>query len=125
MTVTGLNAKQERALLALLNEPTIAAAAVAAGVSESTLFRWLREPLFADAYRSARRASVKQAVGQLQRVSWSAASVLTQIMADPQVAPAVRLGAASKVLDLAIHAVETEDLDARLAALEAKYGAQL
>ena len=35
--------------------------------------------------------------------------------------PAVKLGAARTVLEMAIKAVELEDLEARLAALEAKY----
>ena len=71
--------------------------------------------------RSRRRESVKQAVAQLQRVSWSAVQVLVQLMADAKLPPTTRLNAAGKVLDLAIHAVEMEDMDARLAALEALY----
>src|SRR5262245_41209465 len=121
MTGDPLTPTQELALVALLNEPTIAAAAVTAGVSESTLYRWLREPAFAAEYQRARREAVRQAVAQVQRVSWAAVSVLMQLMVDKTAAPSVRLNAASKILDLAIRAVELEDMEARIAALEARY----
>ena len=42
-------------------------------------------------------------------------------MADQTVAPGVRLRAAEKVLDLALRAVELEDLQQRIEALEAAY----
>ena len=38
---SSLEPRQERAIIALLNEPTIAKAADAAGVGERTLHRWL------------------------------------------------------------------------------------
>jgi hypothetical protein len=45
----------EAAIAALLAEPTIEAAARKAGISESTLLRWLQEPAFKAAFRAARR----------------------------------------------------------------------
>ena len=47
--VDGLNARQAKALEALLQEPTIARAAALGGVSERTLRRWLAEAPFRDA----------------------------------------------------------------------------
>ncbi len=49
-----LSAKQEKALAALLVSPTIGEAAQSARVGETTLFRWLQEPAFQEAYRAAR-----------------------------------------------------------------------
>ena len=46
---------EDRALAALLSEPTIAQAATTAGVSESTLLRWLAEPVFKSRCRSVAR----------------------------------------------------------------------
>jgi hypothetical protein len=46
---------QERALVALLAEPSITAAARAAKVGERTLRRWIVQPAFADFYRAKRR----------------------------------------------------------------------
>src|SRR5262245_35709689 len=48
-----LIAKQEALIAALLTEPTYAQAAAKAGVSETTLYRWMRDPAFRKAYRQA------------------------------------------------------------------------
>lgn len=61
-----LNHKQEALIAALLTERTYAAAAEKAGVSESTLYRWLRQPGFRGAYRRARRELVETAIGRIQ-----------------------------------------------------------
>jgi hypothetical protein len=57
---------QERAIIALLSEPTLKAAAASASISETTLWRWLREPAFKDAYRKARSDALAQATAKLQ-----------------------------------------------------------
>lgn len=123
MATDELTPKQHKAIAALLAEPTIKAAAAALGVGERTLHGWLDVPAFAIAYRVARRASVQHAIAQLQQASAIAVSTLVDLMAFGS--PAVRLGAASKVLDLTIKAVELEDLAARLAALEEAYATKL
>ena len=51
----GLTPKQEQAIVALLNEPTVTRAARALGVNDRTLYRWLDDPTFSGAYRRARR----------------------------------------------------------------------
>jgi DNA invertase Pin-like site-specific DNA recombinase len=45
-TESGLTAKQEAAIVALLSQRTTRAAAKSAGVNEATLWRWLQEPEF-------------------------------------------------------------------------------
>ena len=50
-----LSAKQDKALIALLTEPTISAAAKKVGIGERTLHTWLRDATFTAAYREARR----------------------------------------------------------------------
>lgn len=119
-----LTPRQSKALVALLREPTIRAAAAACKIPEKTLYNWLSDSAFEAAYRRARREAVRQAVARLQQVSVHAVTVLLQLMADPKVVPSTRMGAASKVLDLAIRAVELEDLEARIAALEQSYAVQ-
>ena len=49
-----LTPKQEKAISALLGQPSIEAAAAAIGVNAATIYRWLHEPDFAGAYRLAR-----------------------------------------------------------------------
>lgn len=119
MATDTLTPKQHKAIAALLGEPTIKAAAEKLGIGERTLHTWLGEPAFEAAYRAARRDAVRQAVAQLQRSAGSAAATLASIAENKAERGHVRVQAARAVLELAIRAVELEDLDARLRALEA------
>ena|SRR3712207_1012470 len=118
-----LTPKQEKAVACLLATATITDAAQRAGVGETTLYRWLKEPDFAAAYRDARREAVGQAIARLQHLSAAAAFVLATTMAERSTPAIVKVQAASKILDLAIRTVELEDLEERIAALEAAYDA--
>ena len=113
-----LTPQQQKACLALLTEPTISAAAQAAGVGERTLYRWLDDPTFATAYRAARRQAVSQAIARLQQLSSGAVAVLAQVAADKNARASSRVAAATKILEVAIKAVELEDLEARISVLE-------
>ena len=115
-----LSPAQHKALTALLSEPTIRKAAEVAGCKERTIYHWLKQPPFALAYREARREATSQAIARLQQFSGHAAGTLVQLMA-PANPAAVRLAAASKVLELAMKSVEIDDLTARLEALENLY----
>ena len=119
-----LTPKQQKALAALLSEPTITAAAAKVGVGERTLYTWLGEPAFGDAYRTARREAVSHAVARLQQVSSDAVTVLVTVMASKETPAATRAAAAKTVLETAIKAVELEDLAVRLDALEQRMGGQ-
>lgn len=112
--------RQQKAIIALLAKGTIAAAARSAGVGERTLHTWLGDPTFSEAYRAARRESVRAATASLQRSSADAVTTIASIMRDKSAPAGVRLAAARTVLDLALQAVELDDVLARLAALEAK-----
>ena len=50
-----LSARQERLILALLSAPDQKTAAEQAGVSEPSLYRWLRDPEFRKALDAARK----------------------------------------------------------------------
>src|SRR5918997_1527931 len=121
-----LSPKQDKALVALLTEPTISAAAKKAGIGERTLHTWLSEGDFATACPTARRQAVGQAIGRLQQVSSKAVDALLEVIDTEYTpaTPAVRVSAASKILDLAMKAVELEDLAERIAALGQKMGAK-
>src|SRR3712207_6024402 len=104
MTDTGtkLTPKQEKAIAALLAQPTIEAAAESLGVNGVTVHRWLQEPAFDTASREARREAVQVAIGRLQQVSGAMVAVLVNVAADKKTPPSTRVAAASKVIDLAI-----------------------
>ena len=110
--------KQEEAIAALLTSRNVEEAAKAVGIGVATLLRWLQVPEFQKAYRNARRAAFGQAIARLQQASTAAASTLMKLMVDPNIPPSVRARAADSVLNHSKHAIEIEDIDVRVAALE-------
>jgi hypothetical protein len=115
-----LTHKQELVIAALLTHATRADVARAAGVSEVTIWRWLKHPGMQTAYLAARRQVVSDAMAQLQAACSEAVQSLQAIIQDAEAPAGARVSAAKAVLELAIRAVETEDLDLRIAALQAR-----
>jgi len=107
---------REVAIGALLTNPTHEGAARAAGVSESTLARWLREPVFAAAVREARRRALEQALGALSAATAEAVETLHAMLGAE--GEAVRVRAAVAILEHALRGAEVTDLEERIAALE-------
>jgi hypothetical protein len=113
-----LGRKQEEAIAALLTHRNIEEAAGAAGIGARTLLRWLKLPEFQNAYRQARREVYGQAVARLQQGTSAAAATLLKVMIDPSTPASVRVRAADSVFNHAAKAIEIEDIEARVAALE-------
>ncbi len=113
-----LTAKQERALVALLDCGEIQAASVRAGVSDVTLWRWLQQPAFQTRYRAARRQLVETAIAQLQSDCTVAARVLREVAEDKEAPASSRVAAAKAILDMSVNAVELTDLQERVEMLE-------
>jgi hypothetical protein len=111
-----LSRKQEQAVIALLSEPTIEAAARKAGVSYRTLKSWLTRPEFQAAYRDARRQLVEQSVAWLQRTALQAAATLRRNLRCGK--PAAEIAAAVAILDRALKGIDVLDHEARLGELE-------
>jgi len=118
-TLADLTPAQGRALTALLESTSIREAATAAGVHESAIRKWLREPGFRAAYGEARREAVGQAIAVLQRHASAASVTLVGMMTDPECREQTRYSAAKTVLEFALQGVALDDLGARLEALEA------
>ena len=108
--------KHQEAIAALLGARTIADAARATGIGEKTLRRWLSEPDFQDAYRSAREEAVRGAVGRLQALLSKATETLERALSCGK--PAVELRAAVAAFEQAYKGTELLDLADRIAALE-------
>jgi len=92
-----LSRKQELAIAALLTCSAIADAAKQCSIGEVTLHRWLKDATFQAAYREARR----------------------QVMQAAEAPASAKVSAAKTILETAVKAVELEDLEARIVALEA------
>ena len=112
--------KQEVAIACLLTEPTHEAAARKAGISGSTLSRWLKLDSFVAAYRAARAQAIEKAIATLQGNTWAASSVLLQSLGSKS--DALRLRAAVEIWTLALKGKEILELEERIAALEAQAG---
>jgi len=110
--------REDAALAALLSEPTIAQAAAKAGISESTLLRWLAEPSFRARYRDARRQVVEQAIVGLQQAAGDAVTVLSAIAGDAAQPAGARVSAARTILDQSFRGLELVDLVERIEQLE-------
>ena len=111
--------KKEEAIAALLTQRNVEEAARAAGIGTQTLLRWLKVPEFGKEYRKARREAVHQSVARMQQATGAAATTVLKLMTDPNIPAAVRLRAAECVFDRAFKGIELEDIEARVAALEA------
>jgi hypothetical protein len=110
--------KQEQAIAALLTQRNVEDAAKSVGIAPKTLIRWMQVPDFQTAYREARRAAFGQSIARLQQASSAAVSTLLKIMVDPNAPHSVRVRAADSVLDHSKQAIEIEDVEVRVAALE-------
>ncbi len=110
--------KKEKAIAALLTTDTVEQAANVAGIAESTLYRWLREPVFLEQYRKARKAAVDQAISTLQERANKAAKALIDIAEDQEMPPSTRVAAAREILQTSIKGVERDDFERRLEELE-------
>lgn len=110
---------RERAILALLSEPTIGAAARRSGVNECTLRRWLTDDeAFQAEYEAARTAMYDAGMSRIQALTADAVATLAALMGR-DTPPNVRLGAARTVVELAIHERDAGTILRRLADLEA------
>lgn len=114
----GLSGKQERAIVALLNEPSVSRAAQACGINQKTIHRWLDEPVFSRAYRKARREAFAQAIAATQRYAPLAVQTLAKIMADGTLSVSARVSAATALLKFSRDSIELDDLAQRLDDLE-------
>ena len=113
-----LRPKEARAIAALLSEPSIEAAARSARVGPRTLRRWLQRPEFAEELAGAVRDAMAGAMRSLEAATAEAVEALRHIVADREAPPGVRVSAARVVLEQAQRALEREELEDRVAALE-------
>src|SRR5450432_1174333 len=110
--------KKEEAIAALLTQRNIEEAAKSIGIGTQTMLRWLKIPEFEKSYREARRAAYSQATARLQQATGAAVATLLKIMVETSSPPSVRVRAADSVLNHAKQAIEIEDVEVRVAALE-------
>ncbi|QKK09753.1 MAG: hypothetical protein HND58_17345 [Planctomycetota bacterium] len=117
----GLTPQQEQAIIGLINETSVAAAARASGVGQRTLHQWINDDKrFMVAYRAARRQAFDQAIALTQRYASLAVTTLAKVMADASAANAAKVSAATAMLKFGRESIELDDLAARIETLESE-----
>jgi hypothetical protein len=120
-----LSPNQQKALIALLSTNSLEAAAESCGLAVRTLRNYLKDKTFSQAYRESRDKLFEEAMTTLRRIAKGALSAHEDAMGEDQDIN-VRLRAGRSVMDLLLKGVElerrmreTEELEARIQALEA------
>ena len=113
---SSLSRRQQSALPVVAATPTLAQAARSSGIGESTLYRWLEDPLFREELIRLRQEAADLAKRELQGVMLRSVSVLAEALEDPDIA--IRLRAARYGMSFAVQISEVEKLKADLHAVE-------
>jgi len=120
LRLSGRGAKYRRmkaAITALLTQRSVEDAARVAGIGTTTLYRWMKDPEFAAAYREARLAAFGRASARLRQASGSAATTIWNIMVDSGSPAWIQVKACDLTLQHATAASE-EDIAAWLSELK-------
>lgn len=118
MPNNGRSRLREKAVVALLQEPTIEKAAQATGVGLRTLQRWLTDTHFQEALRKAKADALADATAKLRMAASRAVHVLDSVANNRRASYAARVSAARCILELGIEAHVTEEIEVRILALE-------
>ena len=113
-----ISPKKQKAITALLEQPTIQKAAEQAGCGVTTLHRWLNDKDFMAAFKAAKKEIVTQTISRIQGASGKAVDALVEILTDGDCPPSTRVSAARTILEMTHKSIEIEDLQERLDAIE-------
>ncbi len=114
---------REKVLVALLETPSVRDAAKSSGVSEATIYNFLRDSEFKTAYREARRQTVETAIAQMQNAASEAVDRLKELQYCEN--PAVAARCAQIIFENSIKGMETLDILERLEILEDEHKKQI
>jgi DeoR/GlpR family transcriptional regulator of sugar metabolism len=114
---------REKVLVALLETPSVRDAAKSSGVSEATIYNFLRDSEFKTAYREARRQTVETAIAQMQSAASEAVDRLKELQYCEN--PAVAARCAQIIFENSIKGMETLDILERLEILEDEHKKQI
>ena len=109
-----LTDRQEEGVEALLATISVGAAAQQIGVSRTTIYRWLKQPAFAERLREARHEAMRRGIHRLHQVAEEAAVVLHEIMVNPEAPAAARVTAARSAITFSFEGYEIDQLDEKI-----------
>lgn len=108
--VKALTQKQQKALAALLTNPTREAAARAAGIESKTLRRYLADPEFQAEYQRAVSGMIEDAAAQAKQSLNPALSCLREIVENGDETATARIQAARSLLEYGLRLTEIVDI---------------
>src|SRR5437868_1871726 len=109
-----LTPKQHKAILALI-EKSVAETARELRIPERTLYRWMKQPLFASVLWKERAAKYYRDTVRLLQMRPAAISILAKTMLDPHTPLTTKVRTAESILNQTREAFELQDMEARLA----------
>ena len=112
-----LSQRQLALIFYLCRGASVLDGARSAGVAPSTARRWLADAAFQDVFASSKTKIFDEALGQLRTSALVAAQGLINLLGSKN--ESVRRLTASMILDLNFKIRDSENLEARIAALEA------
>jgi hypothetical protein len=88
------------------------------------MLRWMKVPEFDVAYSAATRFASGQGIARLQQAMPLAVQTMLKVLVDPATPASVRVRAAEVIANHSHKAIEIEDVEARVTALEEAAGEQ-
>jgi transposase-like protein len=113
--------RQRKAIESLLTQADVKAAALAAGVSRTTIYRWMKQDRFRQALAEGERQALESLSRSLVQLGETATKTLKDAM-DGACSDSVKVRAANVVLSRLLQVRELIDLDQRLSRLESLLG---
>lgn len=109
---------KDRAVTALITQPSIKAAAAYTGVTEKTMHKWLNDPEFSRRVQQAQLEVMQGVTKSIVNSGTQAIATLVEIMNDADNPAGARVTAARTVLDNTLKIFELQTIERRIEAIE-------
>lgn len=119
-----LTDKQNKALAALIQARTQKEAATAAGIAESTLRRYLKDPEFSKAYKEAAGEMVSDGLIKAEKGLSLAIDTLISVCCSSSANEQTRVYAARSIIESCLKLKEVYDFETRISKLERRSDTQ-
>lgn len=116
-----LKGRKLKAIEALIACDTIDVACKESGITRSTMYRYLKEPLFNKELKVAKRQLINRAVLRLQQTCGDATRALAEICRNKDAPASARVSAAKEILSSALKSIEIEGIEERIKVLEERF----
>ena len=113
-----LKGKQNKFLIAMLEEPTTDEAIESANIHRGTAYKYLRDPVFKEALREARKDLVMMVTQKLSTAGEKAVHTLLEVIEDEEAPATSRVSASRTVLEYMYRSYENDELLERIEKLE-------